>query len=1433
MLSASTLQPEAASLFDAGVLLNNSATAIMPAAGSATLISTIGFIPPPPPPPQQSLAAGAAVVPPPPYALSETFNLQSLESATKTIYLDFDGFTTRGTAWNFEFGLPNIVTPKYSIDTDFANFSDEELTYIQFIYQRVAEDYRPFNVNVTTKEPLAADLMNSGNGDERWGIRVVIGGSTNDWYSPTSGSDAGGVAYLQSFNDAEDQPAFVFGGDYGAFSKGIAEAVTHEVGHTLGLNHDGQYRFYLDSENNEFHEVFYPYYYGHPELSVEIQDDDGNVIGYSIVPNTAPTSWAPIMGVGYYEELTQWSIGEYPNSNNLEDDLAIITQEAEFFGYENGFGYRPDDYGETAESASPIAFSGVGEDSDVNTFSAEGLIGQHPAEGVSDVDYFSFTVDTLGEIYFIDVSPFETGPNLDILAKIKNDQGQVLYTSNPVDELKAGSQTITATNRDGVVDGGWVNTNGQRTDELIFAPGTYYVTVEGTGKPITYINPMISPGPIVDPPGAPDDPQLLPDDSDWGYSNYGSLGKYYVTGTRKRNLVVGVDFDPNSNQHPRNWNSYTGGSSPATLTNLISEAGLSVPFQLTVTTSGTTINSVASTNPIPASNIPKHGIPLNNVSGYLATTTDKLTFEWSHLTPDTVYQIYVFGHSNAAIHNHVTVVGGTWNGVQQISEYEQIVSAGSLAVNGNAPGNNDLTTYSVLVVSDATGKIKIDVQGVDGAAVGVAGVAIAATRVGTLSGQKWQDTNGDKVHQSGEPGLESWLIYLDVNNDGQLNKTEDRILPAPALNVPQDLADYSTVKNELFVTEADKITDVNVKLDIEHTYDADLNVYLISPAGTRVKLFGDIGGPGDNFHNTTLDDQALHEIGSSFTSAPFTGSFRPQEALSAFNGEISAGKWTLEINDDATGDTGVLKSWSIELGFAGRYLEPNQVSDENGNFTFTGVRAGQYYVREQFSAEQTAAGWQQSLKPELTPITVRSGANVVGVDVGNWIPTSQHGSIHGTVFNDVNANGAKDSGETGLAGWTVYLDTNSNDAYDIATTPVTYNSAGAAAPIKDFNVVNSPITVNGVGQVFKIEVTLNVTHSYVGDLDAYLLSPHGRHVELFTQVGGQYNDLTNLTLSDSAARSIADIGFNDVPYTGTWRPEGLLSDFIGETINGTWLLQIRDTALADEGSLNSWSIKITAGELSQVTDSSGNYEFVDLPAGPTFVVREVNQAGWNLVDPNPTSNPPATWSGSEWSVPIAAQANVTNVNFGNKAAVALVGDYNRSNDVDAADFVLWRKKLGTTVPAPYDGADGNGNGSVDAADYSVWRSNFGVSTPAGSGSMALAASGSLPAVSPAGILVEGPAVASSIATSAGIWEFNSDLHGSDLQLNPRPAYRPAAFVAVSSDQALLAWLAEAGNEEYTAMDGTSLSPQAASDAESVDSAFESLEDGMLTEDGVV
>ena len=69
------------------------------------------------------------------------------------------------------------------------------------------------------------------------------------------------------------------------------------------------------------------------------------------------------------------------------------------------------------------------------------------------------------------------------------------------------------------------------------------------------------------------------------------------------------------------------------------------------------------------------------------------------------------------------------------------------------------------------------------------------------------------------------------------------------------------------------------------------------------------------------------------------------------------------------------------------------------------------------------------------------------------------------------------------------------------------------------------------------------------------------------------------------------------------------------------------------------------------------------------------------------------------------------------AAPTLPGDYNLNHSVDAADYVLWRKTTGTSVPQPYSGADGDGNSVVNANDYTVWRSHFGNTSP-GAGSAA-------------------------------------------------------------------------------------------------------------------
>jgi subtilisin-like proprotein convertase family protein len=108
------------------------------------------------------------------------------------------------------------------------------------------------------------------------------------------------------------------------------------------------------------------------------------------------------------------------------------------------------------------------------------------------------------------------------------------------------------------------------------------------------------------------------------------------------------------------------------------------------------------------------------------------------------------------------------------------------------------------------------------------------------------------------------------------------------------------------------ITDVSVKLNITHTFDSDLKVTLISPTGTRVKLFEGVGSSGDNFNNTAFDDSfSFNPIDSG--AADFNSTFSPEEALSTLNGQTANGAWKLEVVDEAHQDTGTLNSWSITV----------------------------------------------------------------------------------------------------------------------------------------------------------------------------------------------------------------------------------------------------------------------------------------------------------------------------------------------------------------------------------------------------------------------------------------------------------------------------------------------------------------------------------------
>jgi PKD repeat protein len=347
-----------------------------------------------------STATSSGTVAAGPYPENQTFLLHSRPNSTRKIYLDFNGHTTTGTSWNTAYAAGgNITTPAFDLDGVPTSFSTAELDRIQLIWLRVVEDFAPFDVDVTTEDPGVEALRRSTSLDGAYGIRVCIGGNYSDWF----GASAGGVAYVGSFNWNSDTPCFVFPQALGGGNeKYVAEATSHEVGHTLGLTHDGQTNIT-------------EYYQGHAD-------------------------WAPIMGVGYYSSVVQWSKGEYSSANNLQDDLNVMQT--------YGAPLLPDSVGGTLAAASTLGGT---------TISVPGLIGQR-----TDADLYKF-VTGAGNISF-SAGVAAPSPNLDAQLTLYNSAGSVVATANPT----GLASTLTAT----------------------VPEGTYYIGVDGvgTGDAVTAYN---------------------------------------------------------------------------------------------------------------------------------------------------------------------------------------------------------------------------------------------------------------------------------------------------------------------------------------------------------------------------------------------------------------------------------------------------------------------------------------------------------------------------------------------------------------------------------------------------------------------------------------------------------------------------------------------------------------------------------------------------------------------------------------------------------------------------------------------------------------------------------------------------------------------------------------------------------------------------------
>ena len=387
--------------------------------------------------------------------LADAFALHSRPGAPNVVYLDFNGHVFTATAW----GSGTFSGVPYDLDGNPASFNDTERVRIVDIWHRVAEDLAPYNIDVTTEAP--ANFT-------RYTGRVLVTRDTDATGKNMPSKGAGGVAYVNVFGLSNYHtyysPALVYFNNLGGgVETYIAEASSHEFGHNLGLSHDGT-------------TTGTTYYAGH---------------GSGLV------SWAPIMGNSYYNNVTEWSKGEYPNANQAQDDLSIIQAK---------LGLKPDDHGDAPGAGSVLV---IGADGSVVSSNPEldphNLLTENKGVINSrvDVDVFSFTagagslslsVRPAWDAFYRSTS--RRGANLDIKAELRNAAGSLVASNDPAtDTFAAVSATVAA--------------------------GTYHLLVWGEGNGTTTT----------------------------GYSDYASLGQYFING----NLTSGSGDSTPPVPNPMTW----------------------------------------------------------------------------------------------------------------------------------------------------------------------------------------------------------------------------------------------------------------------------------------------------------------------------------------------------------------------------------------------------------------------------------------------------------------------------------------------------------------------------------------------------------------------------------------------------------------------------------------------------------------------------------------------------------------------------------------------------------------------------------------------------------------------------------------------------------------------------------------------------------------
>lgn len=379
------------------------------------------------------------------------FDLSSSPGSPVTIYLDFDGGELKNTHWNKKNNEGSMAIRPFSIDSDEQSLSLKERAVIYNVWAKVSATFAQFDVNVTTVAPSAEAISKDSDEDERFGIHVMFtahelpfsedchcnGIATMDSATHLSEKSLPAPAFVNPiFFDSQENyndKAFDFRNvDMASFA--LFHIAVHEIGHTLGLTHDGS------GDKTE---------YAQP------------IGGLSFFMGATPLD---------FNGMARWSDGSHTNifgekgrgsKENFEDDIAHL---------ENILPVRSDDFGNIPEES---GFAGSIPNN--GKMKIEGVLTNH-----LDKDWMKIDVKTTA-IARIRISPTPHNHQLGANLKIENFNGGVpigIPNKNP-------KLTLLGQN---AAPGGLFDWNrGKTTDEffVVLEPGEYFIEASASsGDPV-------------------------------------------------------------------------------------------------------------------------------------------------------------------------------------------------------------------------------------------------------------------------------------------------------------------------------------------------------------------------------------------------------------------------------------------------------------------------------------------------------------------------------------------------------------------------------------------------------------------------------------------------------------------------------------------------------------------------------------------------------------------------------------------------------------------------------------------------------------------------------------------------------------------------------------------------------------------------------------